>query len=216
MVRFATVTTVFLLTACAASLSPAASTASTTIAELPTPTFVPPLEPTSAPTNTPGTPAKLEPVQATASAHAPAGKDACGNTLTYEADKAVDGQADTAWRVDQDGAGAWIELVFVQPVVVTQLNIMTGYNKVDACSGVDRFLENYIPRTLRFDFVDAGISQEHILEAKRETQTVSVASAPTQRLRITIIDSYRRLGEKAWTGERAALSEIEVWGYPGH
>jgi hypothetical protein len=64
---------------------------------------------------------------ASASCTAAGSKDAAGTPTSYAAGRAVDGQADTAWRCDGDGVGQSIQLDLAGPSTITSVGIVPGY-----------------------------------------------------------------------------------------
>ena len=73
-------------------------------------------------------------------------QDATGNAVTYEAARAYDGDAGTAWRCPESpGSGRrfGLELVFSSPTSVRSVGAIPGYSKIDArYSTLDRFVQN--------------------------------------------------------------------------
>ena len=195
------------------AVRPKATPASAAQAELPaqtaTATFVPPaaLAPTDAPTNAPtnapaqepaasptAAPAALGPLgpqppaRVSASGAAADSVDSQGNTTSYEAANAVDGQLDTAWRVPGNGAGAWLLLEFPAPVRVREVQILPGYAKVDPFNGVNRFTQNRRVRRVRLEFAD-GSSREATLADQPQLQPVPAGDILTTSVRVVVLET---------------------------
>jgi hypothetical protein len=135
-------------------------------------------------------PVPLTPSNVSASSTSQAGIDAQGNTVAYDPARAVDGKNDTAWRVDGDGAGQWLQLDFSAPVMVKKIGIIPGYDKVDPADGTDRFAQNRVVKRVRLEFSD-GTSQEASFEQQRAMQFVELPqSVRTNSVRVVIEETY--------------------------
>ena len=146
----------------------------------------------------------------TASGNGPEGVDACGNPNTYEAPRAVDGQPATAWRVEGDGVGAWLELQFAEPINVTRVGVIPGFDKIDPCDGTDRFFQGRIIRRARLE-LDGGQAVEVTFERDRRMQYVDLPGVRTRRVLITILTTDPPPPDGR---DLMAMSEVEVWGSP--
>jgi hypothetical protein len=149
----------------------------------------------------------IRPASVTASATAPPGEDAAGNTITYDAANLVDGNPSTAWRVSGNGQGVVITVRFAQPVRVTSLGFVNGYVKVDPSDGADRFPQNR--RVARVNVLFGSGSQELRLADTRELQRFPITRDPTTEINIEILESTASTSR-----DYTALSEIEVQGTP--
>jgi hypothetical protein len=148
---------------------------------------------------------------ATASRAAATGKDACGNPNTYGPEKAVDGQRDTAWRIDGDGTGESIQLQFAAPIKVVRVGIIAGFDKIDPCDGTDRFFQGRIVRKARLNF-DSGQTFDVALDRVRQIQYFDLPDVPSQQLQIIILATDPPPAKNG--RDLTAISEIEVWGRP--
>jgi hypothetical protein len=148
---------------------------------------------------------------ATASRSAAPGKDACGNPNTYGPEKAVDGQRDTAWRIDGDGTGESIQLQFAAPIKVVRVGIIAGFDKIDPCDGTDRFFQGRIVRKARLNF-DSGQTFDVALDRVRQIQYFDLPDVPSQQLQIIILATDPPPAKNG--RDLTAISEIEVWGRP--
>lgn len=197
--------------------TPTSTTAPTSTNVIPTeeptpePTETPQPTPTETPQPTPTMPAlSVRPANVNASSFAPQGVDGCGTANTYDPAKAIDGQTDTAWRVQGSGGGEWIELSFREPMQVAEVGIVAGFDKIDPCDGTDRFFQGRIVRKARLEF-DGGERVEVALLAVRSIQYVTIPDILTQRLRIVILETSQ-LPENG--RDLAAISEIDVQARP--
>jgi serine/threonine protein kinase len=132
----------------------------------------------------------LRPSGVSASSFAQAGVDASGNDITYDPQNAVDGQADTTWRVDGDGAGQWLQLDFESEVSISSIGLIPGYDKIDPTDGTDRFVQNRVVKVVRFEFSD-GSSVRASFEQSRDMQFVAFEQAiHTRSIRIVVEQTY--------------------------
>ena len=116
--------------------------------------------------------------------------DDLGNYFTYEPEKAIDGQDDTAWRVPGDGKQQWIQLDYTSPVEVSMVGIIVGHDKIDPGSGTDRFYQLYTVRQASIEFSD-GTAEGAEFRRDRSMQWVRFdAPKATKSVRINIIDTY--------------------------
>ncbi|MBA3944183.1 MAG: protein kinase [Herpetosiphonaceae bacterium] len=186
---------------------------SSTLTLLPSPTLVPTVVPPS-PTPVPPTPGPALPIKVSgvqASSLAPAAPDACGQTNSYEPQNVIDGRPNTAWRVQGDGNGAWIDLDLGTGVKVTRVGLIVGYDKIDACDGTDRFFQGRIVRQVRLEF-DNGQHYASAFAAQRQVQYVELPDVPTQHVHVVILQSDPPPANNG--RDLVAISEIEVWGRP--
>lgn len=171
------------------------------------PTAAPPI-PTVAPALS-GPVVLLNPLRISASAAAENSSDAQGNVTSFAAPNVGDGQLDTAWRVDGDGVGQWVELEFAGPVEIREVRIVPGYAKIDPRDGTDRFLQNRRVSRVRLEFSD-GTFVEAELADSRAYQQILVDAARTTWLRVVVLESR----PPALSDGRpyTPISEIEVLG----
>jgi serine/threonine protein kinase len=145
-------------------------------------------------------------IQVTASSTAPASTDAAGNPVTYVPMNVVDGDVSTAWRTPGDGKGAWVTLIFDNPIDVVRIGMIPGYAKVDPTTGANRFEQDRIITSVRYDV--PGLPSK--------TQTFRPVPAP-QFMRLGATTSritVRILGTTPAGGlDYTAISEIYVYAY---
>jgi hypothetical protein len=158
---------------------------------------------------------KLESVKASATAEP--GEDASGKLFTYEPANAVDGKPYTAWQVAGDGKNQWILLEYEEPMKVSRVGIIPGYDKVDPEDDTDRFYQMYVVREARIEFSDGS---RHLADFRRdrEMQFVDVPDTETTSVRITILDTYppqlRHPNGSSYSAllGKSAISEVKVEG----
>jgi serine/threonine-protein kinase PknK len=176
------------------------TTAPPTTEAAPTTTTVPPT--TAAP---PAEPTDLEVAEISASSTAPDSTDGCGDSTSYGASNAVDGADDSGWSVQGDGTGETLTIRLDGERQVSSVGLLPGFDKVDACSGSDRFVENRRPTSVTWRFDDGTEATQRLGDA-REIQTLDVdATTSTIELRIDgVTDNPRR--------DFTVISEIAVQG----
>ena len=164
-----------------------------------------------------GSASDVQPDSVTASATSTPAPDASGNTISYDAEKAVDGQIDTAWNVDGSGVGESITLNYDEPITVSSIGIVPGYDKVDSSDGTYRFYQLYVIKTAKIEFSD-GSTVEASFDRDPQMQFTDVPETETDSIKITIKDSYSPSTTSPegdtypYTLDKAAISEIQVEG----
>jgi hypothetical protein len=128
------------------------------------------------------------PIQVSASGNAQSSVDDGGNQTTFVPENAVDGQPDTAWRVEGDGSGAVLELRFATAVLLSEVQLIPGYAKQDPATGVDRFTQNRRVRRVQLEFSD-GSSQEASFAEEPRLQGVAVGPVLTSFVRIVVLET---------------------------
>ncbi|EFO79060.1 serine/threonine protein kinase [Oscillochloris trichoides DG-6] len=99
---------------------------------------------------------QLFPYDIMASDAAPDGIDAAGNPISYSPWNVVDGYADTAWRVPGDGIGQGLQLELGAPMLISEVQVIPGYAKVDPTDGTNRFWQNRRVVTVSLEFSDGS------------------------------------------------------------
>lgn len=143
----------------------------------------------------PLSPSELAPT-AEASAIANNQEDTYEQTYSYEADKAIDGEDDTAWRVGGNGNGQWIELTYTRPVRVSEIAVIPGHDKTDGI--YDRFHQLYVVREalIKFSGTDRKYGPGDVRELAsfnydRTSQPVGLPKpVDTRKVRIVVKDTY--------------------------
>jgi hypothetical protein len=128
------------------------------------------------------------PQQVSASGNAPPGFDSAQNRITYDPANVVDGQLDTAWRVEGNGINAYVQLDFARPIRLANLQMLPGYAKIDQGDGRNRFIQNRRIRRVNLVFSD-GRSVEAVFDVNdRRMQTVNLAA-----IQPTIVTTFVRV-----------------------
>lgn len=202
-------------------LTTAAPAPVTAVAEAtpPTPTSTPSPTATALATVTPPATATLStaeakvliPARISASSSAPNSQDARGAITTFGPDNSIDGQPETAWRVQGDGVNQWLLLEFAGPVALRELQLLPGYAKIDAIDGTNRFYQNRRVRRIRLEFSD-GSNLEVTLDDAPVLQPVALTDVRTTSVRIVILESLPPA--LADGREYTPISEIVVLGVP--
>jgi len=140
-------------------------------------------------------PWELDPT-AKASATAENQQDTHGETFSYEADNAIDGEDDTAWRVEGNGKDHWIELTYNRPVRVSEIDVIPGHDKTDGM--YDRFHQLYVVHKalIKFSGTDGKYDRKDnrtlaSFAYDRSSQPVKLRKPiDTRKVRIVIKDTY--------------------------
>lgn len=183
----------------------------------PTPTWTPTPTRTRTPTPSP-TPRLIELTSRatiSASATAPDGQNRCTppGTTSYSVTNLVDGKPDTAWRVEGDAAGVYIDIRFAEPVVLQELRMIPGYAKTDPCdTSLYWCIINRIPKRVRLTF-DNNVSRDITLEEQCELQRITWEQPQTTRtVRIEVLDTYPP-SSTVQQRDFTPISDIQLWGY---
>jgi hypothetical protein len=150
----------------------------------------------------------LAPDRLVASASAPAGVDASGQLVTYEAGNVADGQDETAWRVPGNGAGVTLRAEWDAPVTLTSIGLLPGYAKVDPTDGSDRFWQNRRVLAVRYHFddgtnVDASFTQSPILQPTAVQVTTRSVTVEITKTTPSQDRDYTAISELAFEGATA-------------
>jgi hypothetical protein len=109
----------------------------------------------------------------------------------YGAANALDGNPETAWNSDGQGAGASLTFTFARPVDLRSITVLNGYQKVrtgSSGSRVDLFLLNERVKTVRV--VTDGGSAVWTLRDDRSPQTLGRAFGRTRSVRLQVLSVY--------------------------
>lgn len=150
-------------------------------------------------------------LSATASCVSPTGQDSAGNVFDYEPARAIDGQADTAWRCDHDGVGQTLTIHFGQTVRLTGMGIIPGFAKVDPYDGTDRYLQSRRISSVRYQFDDGSTVDQNfdLSSGSRDLQTTTFTPRQTSSVAITIVSSIPGQTVNGFAPvDKVAISEV--------
>ena len=115
--------------------------------------------------------------------------DSCGAPTSYEPTFAVDSIRETAWMVPGDGVGAALTIELAGPSTVSEVGLVPGYDKLDPCTGTDRFEELRRVTQVRWAF-DDGTSIVQAVSPTRSLQVLRFAEpVVTSRITMTIVST---------------------------
>ena len=147
----------------------------------------------------------IAPAAITASSFSAPAANGCNQITSYVADRMIDGDITTAWRADGDGTGQKITITLTKPTRVTQVGLLPGYARTDACTKVNRFPQMRRVAKVRWTF-DKGTPVEQSFQDDPAIQLVPVdvvtakvvieilATLPGAELDYTPISEVRLLG----------------------
>lgn len=154
-----------------------------------------------------GTPVELtSEATARASDTARSRKDAAGNVVRYSARNVLDGDPETAWRVEGDGAGVRFRLTLPASAHLTEVGLIPGYAKVDPDDGTDRFYQGNRILLARWTF-DDGTSVDQRFDDEPTMQRQEV-DAVTKEILLEILEVRR--GDAGY--DLTAISDVTVSG----
>jgi outer membrane protein assembly factor BamB len=171
--------------------------------------YPPASQPTSTRPDSGQTPVPQTPSSVTASSFAPSALDSIGNTITYEPANVADGRRETAWRVEGDGVGQFVQLDFARPVRVAEIRLLPGYAKIDPYDGTDRFAQNRRVRRARFEFSD-GSSVEASFDDVADLQSIPIGPLVTSFVRVVILETIAPASDDPL--DFTPISEVVVLG----
>jgi hypothetical protein len=143
----------------------------------------------------------------TAAATAPAGTDAGGNPVSYEAANVTDGDPTTTWRMPGDGRGVELRFDFPQPVTVTGAGLINGYAKLDPWNGADRYAEERRILAVTWAFDGGGAVHQDLVDGIRDVQRTSMEPVTTTSVILSIGDTTPP-GDPA--RDYTAISEVDL------
>jgi hypothetical protein len=132
---------------------------------------------------------RLVPAGVSASAVAPAGRDADGEPVHYRPRNVLDQDAATAWRVEGDGIGEALSFRWDRPVQLTWIGLLPGYAKRDPGDGTDRFRDNRRVLRVRYDFGDGTSVVQRF--AERDAVQWTPVRARTSSVVVVILETTR-------------------------
>lgn len=160
----------------------------------------------------------VAPEEVSASCEAPPGADADGTPSSYEAVRAVDGVADTAWRCEGDGTGQQLTLQLPAQVTVAAITIVPGFAKTDPGDGTDRYAQGRRLSQVRVSF-DGGAGAVLDLDpapGRRQPQQLGFAPVRTTTVTIEILASVPGSGAgNTGPADLVAISELVLLAQPG-
>jgi len=110
--------------------------------------------------------------------------------LTYGAANLLDGKKVTCWAEgvkNSYGEGEWVKFTFSEPVVLTAMKVIPGYDK--RAGGWDRWGSNGRLRRVRLTFAD-GSSKDHTFADRKGLQTIPLSEKRTEWVKMTIVSVY--------------------------
>lgn len=111
--------------------------------------------------------------------------------IVYLPSRTLDGDLATAWNdgVEGPGIGEWLEYQFDVPVTLERIEMVNGYDKIDAASRDDRWEQNARVARMRVETETAEFSAQ--LEDTRQFQALTGSYGDaTCRVRLTVLDVY--------------------------
>ena len=143
-------------------------------------------------------------------ATAPATTDLDGSLVPYDAERMLDGDPTTAWRMVGDGTGAEIRLTLPQPALVDRVGLVNGYAKT--IQGVDWYPNNRRILAVRWTFEDGTSVEQSLVEAPR-IQRMKIEPVTTSTVTLTLLTvtppAVGPLGR-----DYTAISTVELTGRP--
>lgn len=166
--------------------------------------------PETAPLSTSGTQVSL--AAAGADCTYPPSVDGNNQPVTYEPQKAVDGDPTTAWRCPGAG-GHTIELHGVGQV--TDLGVIPGYAKVDPATGVNRFTDNHTVTQVVWRLRQGPNTFQIVEDIPNPTPQIAWVHLPGSYGFDSITLTVTGTGNPGARQDSTPISTIAVWGSAG-
>lgn len=141
---------------------------------------------------------------------APPTTDLDGELVSYDAERMVDGDPATAWRMPGDGTGATITLTLAQPAVLDRVGLVNGYAK--RIGGVDWYPHNRRILEVRWTFED-GTSVEQTLVERPRVQRLEIEPVTTSTVTLTVL-AVTPPGPGGLGRDYTPISTVELTGRP--
>lgn len=135
---------------------------------------------------------------------------AAQGSTTYGKANLIDKDPTTCWAegVAGYGIGEFIEFTFADPVTITEVRILPGYDKT--AGGWDRWTSNGRVRSFDLSFSD-GTTESYSVADSRELQAITFLPRTVTTVRLTITGVYEA-AEGPKKAEDTSVSELHFWG----
>ena len=158
----------------------------------------------------PPVPSVLSPVSVTATCVAPPALDSLSQTVTYDPEHTLDGDPTTAWRCPGSAVGHRLVYSFAQPVTVTSVGLVPGYDKIDPADGIDRFTENRTVSGVAWSLDDGTSYRQDIPQPTRSMTVLEVTpDATSTTLSLEIVSTGNDGARRDFT----PISDVRFTGY---
>lgn len=137
-------------------------------------------------TESPAAPAQLLLTITAASCEREPAQDAAGNQVDYRPDYAIDGDDQTGWQCQGDGAGQTLELDLGGTAMVTRVGLIPGYAKRDPHDGREWYPLFRRLTEVRWHF-DSGDPVTQELDPDPDRRDLQVLDLPEPRESSTLI-----------------------------
>ncbi len=137
-------------------------------------------------------------------------RDVDGNAVRYQASYMLDGQPDTAWRMNGSGAGLDVVFQLDAPTRLTRVGLINGYAKV--VPGYNGYAANRRITAVEWSF-DDGTTIRQSLRQVRRLQTVKVDKVVTSSVTLRMLEVTKPA--KGPAGRNfTAISDVSLVGRP--
>lgn len=140
-----------------------------------------------------------------------------GEPTSYEAGNMVDGDPETAWRVNGDASGETLTFTFDEPVTLTSLGLVNGYAKTSVdVSGTEFDLYAGSRRVLEVQWVLDGetVIDQTLSDGERGLQRVDTGAVEVTVVELRLVE-VSAPGRGPAARNKTAISEVSLEGYPG-
>ena len=144
-----------------------------------------------------------------ASCVAPEGLEPSGETLSFEAGRAVDGQADTAWRCNGNGVGQRLLFKVPDKTVLAGVSVVNGWTRNEGKASLyDQFRR---VTSVRWDLPDGSWFVQNLADNDRGEQSLMIPPTPISgTIRMTILSSTKPGRPDQQNRDAVLLSEVSL------
>ncbi len=143
-----------------------------------------------------------------ASESAPPANNGCAQPTAYDPQLVQDGDPSTAWRVAGDGVNQTMTLTMAQATHLTQVGLLPGYEKTDACTGAYRFKQLRRIERVTWTF-DGGNT---IVQTFRDEPTIQHLPVDVTATTVVITIASTIEGNGGKNLDYAAIAEVQLVG----
>lgn len=134
--------------------------------------------------------------------------DADDNRVNYAWPNMLDGDPETTWRMDGDGAGETITFTLQDPATISRLGLVNGYAKTDAKTGEDRYAQGRRITAVTWT-VGKQSFRQRLDDSDEAMQSLAVGPVKGQQIALRI-DAVTAPGDPNF--DKTAISEVQILG----
>lgn len=142
--------------------------------------------------------------------------DSVGRTVTYEPEKALDGDKGTAWRCPGMGDGVMLAFTFPDGTVLSQVGLINGYPKRDPVTGDSMYLQYRRVTKVTWDF---GGGRTVVQKLDPEQPDLQLLDVPEVKVTGPVTLTIDASSDPGWASEKSRnavlISEVDFYEISG-